>query len=160
MSEEKIKSDYKTELEKNGIIAFVPTGNSMWPTLKSRKQSVIVVKKTQRLKPFDVALYQRENGCYVLHRVIEVTDFGYIICGDSQFYLEKVDENAVIGVMTSFYRGKKSVETTDPEYIREVEKWYGNEKRRKRKVNRFYFRQRLKYKIKYIVKRLIGKKNV
>ena len=30
-------SDYKTELEKNGAIAFVPGGNSMWPTLKKSR---------------------------------------------------------------------------------------------------------------------------
>ena len=160
MSEVKVKPEFRSELEKNGIIAFVPKGNSMWPTLKNRKQSVIVAKKTQRLKPFDVALYERDNGICVLHRVIEVHDSYYVICGDSQFYYEKVDEDAVIGVMTSFYRGNKSVEVTDPKYIKEINKWYSNDKRRKRKVNRFYFRQRLKYKTRYIVNRLIGKKNV
>ena len=79
------KTDYKTELEKNGILAFVPGGNSMWPTLKNRGQSVVVLVKKEKLKRYDVALYLRDNGTFVLHRVIEPTEWGYIICGDSQF---------------------------------------------------------------------------
>ena len=92
---DEIKSDganYKTELLKNGAIAFVPSGNSMWPILKNRKQSVIAVKKTEKLRRFDVALYERDNGAFVLHRVMKSTDYGYVICGDSQFSLEKVRE--------------------------------------------------------------------
>ena len=61
--------NYKTQLEKNGAIAFVPGGNSMWPTLKNRGQSVVIVKKEQKLKPMDVAFYQRVDGAFVLHRV-------------------------------------------------------------------------------------------
>ena len=107
------KADYKSQIEKNGAIAFVPGGNSMWPMLKNKKQSVIVVAKTQRLKKFDVAFYLRDNGAFVLHRVMQVLDDGYVMCGDSQFTLEKVKEENVFGIMTSFYRGKKCVEVTD-----------------------------------------------
>lgn len=154
MSIEKMTADYKTELQKNGVLAFVPGGNSMWPTLKNRRQSVIVLPKTQKLKRFDVALYQRENGMYVLHRVIEPTEFGYIMCGDSQFILEKVNEDMVFGVMTSFYRGKKSIEVTDDKYIKEVQRLYGNEKRRKRKVKFFFLKQRIRDKIIRILRRV------
>ena len=74
MKNKKLNFDYKEQLKNNNVIAIVPTGNSMWPTLKNRKQSVIIARKTQRLKPFDVALYLRENGTYVLHRVMKVND--------------------------------------------------------------------------------------
>lgn len=154
------KFDYRKELEKNNAIAIVPTGNSMWPTLKNRKQSVIINKKTQRLKPLDVVLYERENGDYVLHRVIEVSDKGYVTCGDSQTYLEDVKEDAVIGVMTSFYHGKECVEVSNPKYINKVKKWYKNEKRRQRKIKRYFSIQKIKWKFKYVIKRIVGKKNV
>jgi hypothetical protein len=157
MEEIKDRFNYRTELENNNVIAIVPTGNSMWPTLKNRKQSVIIAKKTERLKHLDVALYERKDGKYVLHRVMEVLDIGYITCGDSQTYLEMVEEDAVIGVMTAFYRGKKCVEVSEKNYIEQVKKWYANEKRRGRKIKKFFSKQRLKYKIKYIIKRLIGR---
>ena len=145
MSEVQIKSsNYRTELEKNKVISFVPGGNSMWPTLKNRGQSVIVQLKTQRLKPFDVAFYQRTNGDFVLHRVIEVTDFGYMMCGDSQLNLERVEESQVFGVMQAFYRKDKLIEVTDPDYIKEIQNWYGRKTRRKIRLKFFYLRNRIK----------------
>ena len=158
MSEQIEKTNYRIELEKNKVLAFVPGGKSMWPMLKNRGQSVVVQPKTEKLKKFDVALYQRDNGAFVLHRVITPTEYGYVMCGDSQFTLEKVKEDMVFGVMTGFYKGKEYIETDNLQYRKEVEEWYGNEKRRKRKLKRFYFNQRVKNKIKRIFSRL--KKNV
>ena len=141
---EKSTCDYVQELVKNGVIAFVPSGTSMWPTLKHKGQSVIVKLKTEKLKPMDVALYRREDGTSVLHRVMRATDFGYIMCGDSQFTPENVNEDCVIGVMIGFYSGKRYVEADDPDYTEQVKKWYGNEKRREFRVKTFFFFERLK----------------
>ncbi len=146
-------SNYKTELEKNKIIAFVPGGNSMWPTLKHRGQSVIVELKTDRLKRFDVALYQRDSGVFVLHRVMEVKDGGYIICGDSQFTLEPVREEQVFGVMSGFYRKDKYIEVTDEKYKKEVERWYKRKTYRKLRLKLFYLTNAVKRKLKKIFKK-------
>lgn len=143
-------NDYAAELNRNGVLGFVPGGNSMWPTLKNRKQSVVVLAKTQKLKRFDVALYFRGDGSYVLHRVMETTENGYIMCGDSQYTLESVPENRVIGYMSGFYRGKKYIDCSDPEYIREVENWYGRKMLRKIRLKFFYMRVRLKNGLKKI----------
>lgn len=144
MQEDNQSSSYQTELEKNGVIAFVPSGNSMWPTLKNHKQSVFVKKKEQKLKKYDVALYMRSNGIYVLHRVMMPTDYGYIICGDSQFSLEKVKEEQVFGVMTEFYKGKKLISADDEKYKRKVENWYKHKKIRKIRLKLFYIRVKIK----------------
>ena len=141
---EENKTDYKAELLKHQVIAFVPRGNSMWPTLKNGKQSVVVKLKTERLRSMDVALYQRDNGANVLHRVIKAEDFGYIICGDSQFKQEKVKEEQVFGVMAGFYRGKRYVDVNDLDYIKQVKKLYSSEKRRKFAVKTFFFFEFLK----------------
>ena len=137
-------SDYKTELEKNEIIAFVPGGISMWPTLKHKGQSVVIARKKERLKRFDVAFYRRENGAYVLHRVMEVTTDGYMMCGDSQLWHEPIKEEQVFGVMLGFYRGEKYVEVTDAKYIKEVERWYGRKFLRRVRLKLFRIRQRIK----------------
>ena len=144
------KNDYSAELNKTGVIGFVPGGNSMWPILKNRKQSVVVERKTEKLKRFDVALYTRKDGNYVLHRVMEPTETGYIMCGDSQYSLEPVMEESVIGYMTGFYRGKKYIECTNPKYIRQVERWYGKKFCRKIRLKLFYLRVRIKNKLRKI----------
>ena len=158
MTENKV--DYVSELLKNGVIAFVPKGNSMWPTLKHRKQSVIVKVKTERLKPLDVALYKRENGTNVLHRVIKVVEGGYIMCGDSQFTLEKVAEENVYGVMTAFYKGKRCIEVTDKDYMESVKRLYANEKRRKFRVRLFFFRRNVIIFPARVWRKLFGRKKV
>lgn len=135
---------YITELKKTGVIAFVPGGNSMWPTLKNRKQSVIVKLKQERLKEKDVALYLRDSGTNVLHRVIKVVEDGYIMCGDSQFITEHVKEEQVFGVMIGFYRGKRYIDVTEKAYLEEVDKLYSDEKKRKKRVNNFFFRLKIK----------------
>lgn len=151
-------ANFRTELEKNGAIAFVPKGNSMWPMLKHKGQSVIVTKKTEKLKRFDVALYQRKNGVFVLHRVMEPTDYGYLMCGDSQLEYEKVDEEQVFGVMQGFYHGKKYIVSTDDDYVKRVNKWYGNPKRRKRKLKAFFNYLAIRHKLNVVIKMLTGRK--
>ena len=151
-------SDYKTELEKQGTIIFVPKGISMWPTLKNKKQSVIIEKKSdKRLSEGDVAFFKRSNGDSVLHRVTCVLDNGYNFMGDSCLTEEFVLEQDVFGVMKGFYKGKKLVMATDKKYIQKYTKWLSNEKRRRRVLKRFYLRIAIKQKLKKIFK-VRGKK--
>lgn len=124
----------KEQLNKQGVISFVPNGNSMWPILKNAKQSVIIIKKESRLQPLDVALYSREDGTAVLHRVIEVKDTGYLMCGDGQLSCELVCEENVFGVMQSFTSKNALVPVTDEKYINKVKKWYASPNRRRRKI--------------------------
>ena len=146
------------QLNIEGVISFVPSGNSMWPTLKSKGQSVIAVKKQGRLNEFDVALFTY-NGSLVLHRVIEVTDTGYITCGDGMLSCERVEEQSVIGVLKGFYIKDKFIEVTDQKYIDKTKKWYSNPKKRQKRINRFHFSMRVKGKLKRIFCKK-GDKNV
>lgn len=143
--------DYKTELDKNGVLAFVPGGTSMWPTLKHAKQSVIVLLKTERLKEMDVALYLRKDGKYVLHRVIKVLQDGYVFTGDSLDFTETVLENEVVGVMVGFYRKKKYVDVLDEKYIEQVKKLYSNDKKRIKRANAYKKRKVFLHRIKRII---------
>lgn len=140
-------NDYKAELDRSGIVAFVPGGNSMWPTLKNRGQSVIIVAKTGRLNKYDVAFYIRADGSYVLHRVMEVKDYGYITLGDSQVTPEKVKEEQVIGVLSGFYRGKQFIDCKDEKYIKKVEKWFSHKKTRKIRLKLFWLKNAVKNKL-------------
>lgn len=139
-----MKISYQEELLNKGILAFVPRGNSMWPFLKNHKQSVVVVPKKEKLNKFDVGLYQSNDGKYILHRVLESTETGYIMCGDSRFVLESVEEDKVFGVMQGFYKGKTYIDCTDEKYCKKVRKWYKSHTLRKIRIKFYYFRQRIK----------------
>ena len=142
--------DYKAKLNENKILAFVPSGNSMWPTLKNKGQSVVVKAKEERLEKYDVALYVRGQNTFVLHRVLEVLDSGYMMCGDSQFTLEKVTEDQIFGKMIGFYRGKKYIDCNDEKYKKQVETLYKRTKIRRFRVKFFFLRKSIINKLKRI----------
>lgn len=103
-------------LKEKGVYMGPTVGVSMLPMLKERRDTIVVRPKTQRLNRLDVALYKR-GDTYVLHRVLEQTDTGYIIRGDNCYTDEIVPEEAVIGVLTEFFQADKHVFCTDAEYI-------------------------------------------
>ncbi len=115
MTEEK-KTIQEILLEKGAYIG--PTvGVSMLPMLKNRRDTIVVQAKRERLKPLDVALYVRGDK-YILHRVLSLTEKGYIIRGDNCYFDENVPEEAVIGVLTEFFRKDKHYFCTDEKYLR------------------------------------------
>ena len=126
-------------------------GVSMLPMLKNRRDSIVVVKKTARLKPLDVALYKRGND-YVLHRVLQPIDGGYIIRGDNCYADENVPEDLVIGVLSEFYRKDKHYFCTDESYLR-----YAKFRVKNYPIRRLFFR--VKQKVRAIVKRVLKGKS-
>ncbi len=104
---------YEEILNRDGKYIFTPVGTSMLPLLRQHRDTVLVEKKIKRLKKYDVALYKRKNGEYVLHRIMKVGENDYTFCGDNHTTLEKgVKEEQVLGVMTAFWRDEKKIETT------------------------------------------------
>ena len=91
------------ELAINGHSFFQTVGDSMEPMLHNRKSTVVIAAKKAPLKKYDVALYRRPTGEYVLHRVLKVLDGAYLICGDNRIWKEMVPEAWVIGVVTDYY---------------------------------------------------------
>ncbi len=108
-------------LSEKGVYVGPTVGISMYPMLKNRRDTIVVRPKTERLKPLDVALYKRGND-YILHRVLSLTDEGYIIRGDNCYSDENVPEDAVIGVLTEFFRKNKHYFCTDKKYLKYVKK--------------------------------------
>ena len=104
------KLSYEQVIQRDGKYVASPVGTSMMPLLRQNSDTVLLEKPNGRLNKYDVALYKRKSGEYVLHRVMKVTECGYVFCGDNQSKYEYgiCDEN-VIGVMTGFWRGKRFV---------------------------------------------------
>ena len=89
-------------LASEGVYAATTWGTSMYPMLRSGRDTVILRPPQGRLRCYDVPLY-RVGEKYVLHRVIRVLPEGYLIRGDNCLTTERVQESQVIGVLTSFY---------------------------------------------------------
>ena len=84
-------------------IRIHPYGISMLPMLHEGRDSV-VLSSVKKIKKYDIILYQREKGKYVLHRVVGVGDT-YTCIGDNQYVLEKgIAPEQVIAVCTAFTR--------------------------------------------------------
>ena len=110
---------YESILKKQGSLLFTPHGNSMQPLLKNGENPVVLLPVTQPLKKGDVAFYKRQNGQYVLHRVVGVRKNGYDCCGDNQSALEKgVTEQMILARMAGFYRGETYISLDEPKIRR------------------------------------------
>ena len=97
----------KERLAVGQSVRFGPKGTSMLPMLRQGIDNVVLSPLPGKLKKYDLPLYQRENGQYVLHRIVKAGDT-YTCIGDNQYVLEHgVRHDQMIGVVTAFYRGEK-----------------------------------------------------
>lgn len=111
-------------LSENGFYVSTTVGVSMWPMLRNRRDRVIIQPiGKERLSRFDLPLYKRHDGKYVLHRIIGVEDGYYVIRGDNTYVKEKVPDEWIIGVMTEFYRGEKHIVANSKKYRVYVRFW-------------------------------------
>lgn len=103
-----IQSTFEQELDRKGTITYTCRGVSMLPLLRQQKDLFIITKRQSRCKKYDVALYKRADGAYVLHRIIKVLPDGYVFLGDNCLNKEYgITDQDVLGVMTSFVRDGK-----------------------------------------------------
>jgi hypothetical protein len=89
-----------------GHVTFTATGVSMLPMLRHMRDTVTLRPARGDARVGDVALYRRENGQFVLHRIVGVEENGdYVFCGDNQFIRERfVSPRQVIALMASLSR--------------------------------------------------------
>lgn len=84
-----------------------PKGTSMLPMLRQGIDSVQLSPLSGRLKKYDLPLYRRDNGQYVLHRILKAGDT-YTCIGDNQYEYEPgIRQDQLLAVVTGFYRGEK-----------------------------------------------------
>lgn len=104
------------KLSEGGTVRFSPMGVSMLPMLRQGVDAVILSPLPEKLRLFDIPLYQRDDGKYILHRVIKTGEV-YTCIGDNQYtYEHGVRRNQMIGVVSSFIRDEKEIAVTNPLY--------------------------------------------
>lgn len=99
-----------------GLFRLYIKGTSMMPLLRQGKDSVMLGTPSE-LKENDIILYKRNNGAYVLHRIIRIKKSGYLICGDNQFVIERgINSNNVIAKVVSFFRDDNEIKLDNEKY--------------------------------------------
>ena len=94
-------------------VRFSPRGVSMLPMLRQGLDTVVLSPLPERLGKYDLPLYQRDDGHFVLHRIVKTGD-GYTCIGDNQFELEpNVRADQMIAVVTAFTRDGKEIPVTN-----------------------------------------------
>ena len=106
----------REQLAAGGTVTFSPRGVSMLPMIRQGKDSVTLSPVKGRLKKYDLPLYMRDSGQYVLHRIVRVGET-YSCIGDNQYLIEPgVRHDQIIGVVSSFSREGRNVKVTAPSY--------------------------------------------
>ena len=92
--------------DKGESFTFKPNGVSMLPFIKGGKTSVTIEKYTGGAQINDVVFYKRDDGKYVLHRIVKIYENGYGVCGDNQWWVEKVNDEQIFA-QVKLVEGKK-----------------------------------------------------
>ena len=103
---------YEELLKTQKKLIFTPGGKSMVPMLGDRKNTVVIlpVSEGQKIKKYDVIFYKRDNGQYVLHRVIKKQKNSFVLCGDGQYVKEYgVRRDMILGKLDGFFKGEKYI---------------------------------------------------
>ena len=98
-------------LDETGQAYVRVTGMSMWPLLYHLRDGVLLVEPNH-IRTGDIVLFDRKNGRYALHRVIQKKKKGFHMAGDHQWYMERdLPYKQVIGVVKGIYRKGQYIST-------------------------------------------------
>ena len=91
-------------------VRLSPMGVSMLPMLREGRDTVELSAPPKQLKRYDLPLYQRADGKYVLHRVVKVLPDSYVFCGDNCVELERgITDKDILGKLVEVYRGEEKM---------------------------------------------------
>lgn len=111
------KTRFEDVIARDGRLLYTNVGISMMPLIRQRRDLLIIEKPSGRLKKYDVALYKRDSGQYVLHRILKVRKDDYMICGDNQWHRETgITDRHIIGVLTGLVRDGKELSLVHPDW--------------------------------------------
>lgn len=93
-------------VQSGGTAEITVTGNSMYPMLIDCVSQVRLCEPLV-LRVGDIPLYRRDNGVFVLHRIVRCDGDIYTCCGDNQWRIEAgVRKDQILAVVTAFKRKK------------------------------------------------------
>lgn len=107
-------STFEDEIKRTGRIIYTNVGDSMMPLIKQGRDVLVISTVNGRLKRYDIPLYKRDSGQYVLHRILKVRKNDYVICGDNRCNKEYgITDRHIIGVLSGIIRDGREIHMTD-----------------------------------------------
>ena len=97
----------REQLSENGQAYIRVTGSSMQPLLHHLRDGVAIVPPRE-IRKGNIVLFDRKNGRYALHRVIQKGETGFTMAGDNQWFMEKdLPYDQIVGVASDIHRKGK-----------------------------------------------------
>lgn len=107
---EQVSKKMEQVLEEGSLVTTAQ-GISMLPWIRPGRDALVLEKPRGSIQKFDAVLYKRKNGTYILHRVLEIREKDYVLCGDNQYIKEYgIQEFQIIGILRGFFRGKRYID--------------------------------------------------
>ena len=117
------KATFEELLAKDGRLVYTVRGTSMLPLLHQNRDLVIIEKQRKAPQVYDAVLYRR-GGSYVLHRIVDAREDGYVIRGDNTYSDETgIRQDDILGVLTGFVRNGKRISAGNRLYRLYVRSW-------------------------------------
>lgn len=96
-------------IKDGGQFILYPRGTSMNPSIYEGKDCVVLVEIKEPQK-FDIVLYKRKSGQFVLHRIMKIKNGKYTMCGDNQYLFEKgIERNQLLAVVSEIRKENGSI---------------------------------------------------
>ena len=106
----------REQLAMGKSVRFSPRGISMLPMLRQGRDSVLLSPVPEKLRKYDLPLYRRDDGKYILHRIVDAGE-SYNCVGDNQFEIERgLRHDQMLALVTEFYRDGKAISVRSPAY--------------------------------------------
>ena len=94
-------------LAKGESVQFTPKGISMRPMIEGGRDQIVLSPLPEKLRKYDLPFYRRDDGHFVLHRIVKVGQT-YTCIGDHQLVYERgVRQDQMIALATGLYRKGK-----------------------------------------------------
>jgi hypothetical protein len=113
----------KEKIENDGTVELPITGTSMLPLLVWGRDTVLLTK-CENPQKYDIIFYRRDDGAFVLHRIVGKNENGFILCGDNQVKKEYgITEKHIIAVVKNITRKGKTFNVNKFSYKIYVKLW-------------------------------------
>lgn len=105
------------QLNSGKAVSFRPGGISMLPLIRPGADLVVIKKAPDKLKKFDLPLYRRMDGTFVLHRVVGVKKGTYTMRGDNQNVLERdIKSEQILALSVGMYKNGEYISFSGVKY--------------------------------------------
>ncbi len=117
-------SSVEEQLAEQGVVYTTTSGDSMRPLFHHHGCTVKLIAYTGNAKRGDVILWRDGSGKYLLHRVVRVTENGYITRGDNRRREDPpVGHAQVMAVLDGYYKKERFTSVSSRRYRAYVVTW-------------------------------------